>query len=645
MLRFPKSWLFWGITSVVAFSGVGIFSALTLFRLPSLPNCPAIFWPTASASLRLYCAQLRAERHNVDDLLKAIALVDSLPEDHALRPEINRNIEEWAEEILNLAEESFHEGDLSGAIKTAKRIPSDTEAYKLVEQRTQEWQSIWANAEGIYREVEDALQQQNLRQAFLIANRLLEVGNRHWETTKYRELNHLITATREDSNKLGEAKALADQGGLSNLLAAIKLVEEVKSSSPLYHKAQLMMVDLGRDMLALAEAVLDQRDYEGAIDVVRQIPDQAGLQAEVKDFKLLAEAQAQAWGGSIDDIEAAIVRAQKIEHDRPLYRRAQELVVYWQLEIQDIQRLAAARQIAQAGTVSDLRAAIAEAQLIPSSNPRGQEAQQAIDQWTATIQTIEDRPYLDRAEQWANRGDVDSLQLAINEANQIGQGRALYDEASERIASWQNQIERIQDQPLLNQARYLASAGNLIAAIDLAEQITAGRALYDEAQADIQSWSSQLQRNQDQPMLDLARQFANQGNLSQAIATAEQISSERVLYEEAQAEIQVWRSQYSGRDRLQQAYNTAELGTPAMLLAAIQIANDIPSDNPSRAEADQVIDRWSWRILEIAQAQAAYDLQGAITTAQSIPAYTEAHSAAQEQIQTWQQQTAPIIRR
>lgn len=638
----PKGWLFWGVTSALVFSGLGIFSAITLFRLPSAPNCPAIFWPTASASLRIYCAQLRADKGSVDDLLKAIALVNALPDDHPLRPEIDRNIEEWAKAILELAETNFQQGDLKKAITIAKRIPDNTEAHQLVEQTIQSWQTTWAKAEGIYQDAENALQQQDLREAFSIATQLLEVGNTYWETTKYAELNNLIIATREDSNKLGKAKGLAEEGGLSNLLAALKITQEIKTTSPLYGAAQRLTTRFGRDMLDLAEATLDQRDYNGAINVVQQIPATAGLQGEVRDFKLLAEAQAQAWGGTTDDIEAAIVRAQKLERDRPLYGRAQQLIAYWQLEIQDVQRLDTARQIALNGSVADLRAAISEAQMVPTSNPRGTEAQEAIDRWTSEIQTIEDRPYLNRADQLARGGEVEALQAAIDEANRVNRGRALYAEASERIADWQTQIQRIQDQPLLNQARYLANSGNLVAAIDVANQIGTGRALYDEAQAEVSDWTARVQNLQDQPVLELARRFANEGNLVQAISTAEQIGAGRVLYDQAQSEIEQWQGQVQGRDRIQQAHNTASLGTPSMLLSAIQMANEIPGDHPNRAEADRLIARWSWQILQIAETRASISPSEAISIAQSIPAYTPAFNTAQQEILDWQ--GAPSIR-
>lgn len=633
-LRLPRSWQFWGVTLVLAFSGLGIFSATALFRLPSLPNCPAIFWPTASASLRMYCAQTAAEKRTVKDLLRAIALVNALPQDHPLRPEINRNIELWAKEILQLGEESFQAGDLDKAIETAKKIPTNTAAHDLVENRIASWETTWKKAEGIYGQAEDALKDQDLRQAFRIATQLLGIGNRYWENTKYRELNDLIVETRQDGSKLDKAKGLADRGGMSNLLAAIKLAEEIQPKSHLYSKAQEYIARFGRDMLALAEAALDRQDYNEALKIASQIPDKANLKEEVRDFNLIAEAQSQAWGGLISDLEAAIVAAQRIKSDRPLYGRAQQLIGQWQLEIQDVTLLDRARQMAQPGTTGDLNAAIAEAQRIPFGNPRREEAEKEIDRWRAQIETAEDQPYLDRAEQYANAGN---LQAAINEANQIRPGRALYDQASRRVDNWMAQIQRAQDQPQLDRARQLANAGDLDGAIATARQIGSGRALYDEAQSEIDRWSDQQARSEDQPYLDQARQLASQGDLGQAIAMAQQIRAGRSLYDEAQAEIEQWQGQFQGQDQLQQAYRAARMGTPAMLVAAIEMAEQVPGNSDARSEADRVIDQWSYQILQLAESQASFNLSNAIEIARRVPANTAAYAEAQRKIQSWRQ--------
>ncbi|MDX2216769.1 MAG: hypothetical protein SFY66_26120 [Oculatellaceae cyanobacterium bins.114] len=587
-LPFLRKWQFWVIALVIAMSGAGGLAAALLLKLPALPNCPAIFWPTASGSLRLYCAQLAANKQTVEDLLEAIALVNELPQDHPLRPEVNRSIEEWSKAILDLAENAFQSGNLDQAVAIAKQIPTDTSAHALVEDRIKQWRTIWTEAEAIYQEAEAAIDKQDLRTAFSVAVRLLYVGNTYWETTKYQELNTLIETARVEGTKLSRVRTLIRRGGLSNLLAAIKVLEEIKPNSPGYAQTQPLMVQIGEKMIDLAEAQLDRQDAEEALSILSQIPERAGLQDAVQDFTYLASAYQASWGGTVADLESAIIEAQRLEQDRPLYSRAQRLIGQWQLEIQDLSHLDMARQIAQSGTLEDLTAAIAEAQLVPRNNPRGDEAQAEIARWTTQIQTMEDNPLLAEADRLASGGDIASLQAAINQASRIQEGRALYGEARERI----------------------------------------------------RNWTARVQTTQDQPYLDRARQLAASGDIDRAIATAQQIASGRALYDEAQSAITSWRNQTEGQSLMQRAYDNASIGTASMLLNAIRTANQVPAGSPARAEADQMINIWSQEMLRIAESEAAYDLERAIATAQSIPTRTEAYAAAQLQIQTWRQQLA-----
>jgi hypothetical protein len=636
-LKLPTRHLhWWAIILIFSLSGIGILSAIALLRLPSLPNCPGMFLPTASASLRLYCAQVAAEKQTLKDLLQAIELVNALPADHPLRPEIDRNIETWAQNILDLAEASFQTGKLNEAIDAARKIPSNTTAHKLVEDRVKQWQTVWSQAEDLYQQAEAELKQQNVRQAFLLTSRLSDVDNRYWATTKYQELSNLITITRSDIGKLNRAKGLIDRGGVDNMLAALKLIEEIKPASYVYSKAQQMLPDLGRELLDLAEDALDRRDYSQAMNITSLIPESAGLQQEVQDFNTLASSQSQAWGGTIDDLEAAIVGAQRIKPDRPLYSKAQQWVGRWQLEIKDVTILDRARQLAAGGSLSDLRVAIAEAQQIPRSNPRGTEATEQIDEWRTQIETTEDQPFLDRADSYASGGDIVALQSAISEASKIQSGRALYDEAQDRILGWRDRVEQFQDQPILDRARQLASGGDWDGAIQVASQIGSGRSLYDEAQGEIGTWRSQAEDLIDQPLLNRARQLANQGRYDDAIEVAAQINSERSLYDEAQAEIQGWSQQSQGQGRIQEAYRTASVGSTPMLISAIRTANSIPAGSPMRGEADRMIDQWSQEVLRRAESRAAYDVTGAIRIANSIPANSSIYAIAQQQIQVWQ---------
>ncbi len=330
--------------------------------------------------------------------------------------------------------------------------------------------------------------------------------------------------------------------------------------------------------------------------------------------------------------------AQNLKRDRPLYGRAQELIATWKLEIQDVGYLDQAKELASGGDMNDLAAAVNEASKIPSGNPRYNEARQEIARWQDTIQTVEDRPILDRADQLAEGGSVNALQAAIDEVSRIGRKRSLSSDADQRIADWSDRIHRIQDQPKLDRARQMASQGDLAGAIATANQIGSKRSLYGDAQADIRDWNDRLEMSEDQPRLEQARALAQQGDLAGAIATAQQIPSNRNLYNEAQNDIQSWQNQSAGQQRMQQAYALANVGSQSALLSAIQIADQISTDSAARSEADRMIGEWSYDLLQLAENRASENPLRAIAIAESIPSNTPAYNAAQERIQVWRRQ-------
>jgi hypothetical protein len=581
--RWLKSWVLWALLLTLVPGGIAFMAMGMLLKLPSAPNCPSIFWPLASASVRLHCAQLAASKQTVQDLLQAITLVKQLPENHPLRAEIDRYLEQWSRDILKLADENFQQGKLEEAIATARQIPEDLAAHQVVKEQITEWERIWSEAEGIYQQAENEMREQHWHDAFMAAAKLLRVNNKYWASIKYDQLNRLITTAREDGDQLAKAENLAQSNNVDNFLKAIKIAELIEKDSYVYQKAQEAIPKFGRAMLELAQKKLDRRDADQAISIAQQIPLSTGLQSETEDFIAIAEAQSNAWVGTVAGLETAIAQAQQIDPSRAVYDKAQQLIAFWQLEIEDVSKLEKARTLASQGTINDLTAAIAEAQQIPDSNPRGEEAREEINGWVAQVQTIEDRPYLERAEEIALLEDINSLQAAITEASQIRRGRALYREAQRKISLWTAKIERIEDQPYLDQARELANSGNLPAAINTAQQIPSGRALSGEAQAAINDWRAQIR----------------------------------------------------ARENWNKAREVALAGTPQALAEAIRLANRVPRSSFLSSDASIAIDQWSQQLLDIARSQGESDIPRAIETAKLIPRYTAAYNAAQEQIRIW----------
>ncbi len=587
--RFAKTWQFWAALIVLISGGVGFTAVALLLKLPAVPNCPATFWPTASASMRLYCAQVAANKQTAQNLLEAIALVDSLPKDHPLRPEIDRHIEEWSLDILKIGDEKFEAGQLSEAIAIARRIPASVSAYKLVEQHIEGWQTIWSKAEALYEKAEQELRQSNWNQAFREAVRLTYVDNKYWATTKYDELVNQIQLGREASAKLDKAYQLSKSGTVADILAAIKQAEQISPSSYAYKEAQDLIAECGNKLLKLAQNRLERRNWKGVLEIANNLPASVKLPEVKSDLIDLGNAMSRAQSGTIPDLEDAIATAQKLGTDRPLYDQGQQLINRWQREIEDVGRLERARTFANSGLTDDLKTAIAEAQQIPSGNPRYQEARSQVGRWTRQVETIEDQPYLDRATQIASFGGVASLQEAIQEASRIAPGRILYRQAQNKIGEWTSSIQRIQDQPYLDEARNFANAGNLSAAITAAQQIQSGRALYTEAQSDIRSWQTEIQ----------------------------------------------------GQQRLQEAYQTATPGTPDAIATAIRVARQVPTASKVRGDARVAVNRWSNQLLAMANDRSSYNITEALAIAKLIPSGTEAYEAAQQQIQAWQKSLEP----
>lgn len=590
-VRLLQRWELWGLITLAVSGGLGAGSLMMLLKLPDTPTCNYyFFWLKPAAAEQLYCAGQLANQRTANGLLSAIAIAHDLPQDHPLRHQIDRNIEEWAEQLLDLAEESFHVGKIAEAIATARQIPRDTSAAKLVDDRIQRWESIWQEAEDYYQKVEEAIEKENWRDAFWAAQKLQLVENRYWQTTQFDALFATIESAKEAAKTLDKARDLADSGEIKSILEALRIVESFDEKSKLYKAARSLKMKFAEQMMQMAQKSIDRQDWQDAIYIARQIPSDSPLKNEAVDFVDLTRAKSLADRGSAISLEDAIAKAQQISPGRPLYGEAQGLIMGWQQDIQDLAYLEKARQRAKLGSPQDLRMAISQAQLVGRSNSRWQEAQDDINRWQNLIEVQEDRPYLMQAQDLANYGDRLSLEAAIDTAKQIRPGRSLHNEAQEKIDAWRGEIERLEDQPTLDRAWKLARLGNLEMAIAQAEKITSGRLLYQEAQSAIFAWKTEIK---DRENLDKANQLANGAT------------------------------------------------NPATLLKAIETINQVSMISPLRSQADNAINQWSVQLLIMAEDESQYDLRRAIDIANTIPFYAANYQVAQRQIEDWKRIIEP----
>ncbi|NJN85235.1 MAG: hypothetical protein HC881_01505 [Leptolyngbyaceae cyanobacterium SL_7_1] len=247
--------------------------------------------------------------------------------------------------------------------------------------------------------------------------------------------------------------------------------------------------------------------------------------------------------GKLWNLQEALSAIQPIQPDSPLYAPAQAKAADWQAQIQDLTQLHYANLTASIGHPLTLQLAIDQASRVAPARPRRLQAQTLVAHWGQEIERMDDRPYLRIAEKLATSGTIAAFQQAIGLANQILPNRALRQEAQTAIAQWQDQIEILEDKPILAEAQTLAAADKLQEAIDKANTIPPDRALHAQAQAAIDGWQTKLDEIEiaaDRPILIEAEELAAQQRYTLAIEAASQIGSDRALYDQAQAAIAQW---------------------------------------------------------------------------------------------------------
>lgn len=578
------TWKVWAALFVVVFGGVGFLATWQLLNMQKSPNCPKIFWPIASASLRLYCAQLSADSRTVEGLLAAIALVEALPDDHPLRSQVNQQVEEWARDILNLAEKDYQAGNLQQAIAKARQIPNNMAVAAIIEERIAKWQGTWTEGNEILSKLEENLRASNWNQSFRLAVDLLNLNNEYWATVKYNEALAKITVAREDSSKLDNAFNLFARGGLDNWFKVIEEARKIQASSYAYQEAEKLIGKTEDKLQEYAERLIERKQWQALRDLANQTPKDLKIKEDVTDWSLLSEAALDAEAGTVEGLEAGILGLEQIDASRPLHQTALAMRERWQLQVQDIRILSEARDLAQAGTIEQYSAAIAKAGEVPRNNPLWSQAQQEIGSWNRQIQVIEDRPILERAREIALPGDINSLGNAIIQARAIAKNRALYRDAQGEIRDWQGRIERMEDQPILDQAQALANLKDYSTAIETANQIPPGRALSSEASQNIRRWRRELR----------------------------------------------------ARQNLQQANQLAATGTAEGLTRAIALVTNISTKTDAGVQRTELLERWSYQLLSLATDQANNGRYlEAIRLAESVSPESTAYSSARSQIQGW----------
>ena len=192
-----------------------------------------------------------------------------------------------------------------------------------------------------------------------------------------------------------------------------------------------------------------------------------------------AEAKTFLKDGSASSFNKAVVKARTIPASDPLYPRAQEDIQRWSLTILDIANGRAAR--------GDFQGAIGAAKLMPDVNgPVYNQSKEAIAQWEELSKSQNvNAALLSAAKGQIKRGAASSYSKAIQQANKIQPDQPKYEEAQQLIGQWSETILKI--------AQLRGSQGKLKEAVEAASLVPSGTKSYQQAQKNIANWKTKLQ--------------------------------------------------------------------------------------------------------------------------------------------------------
>ncbi|MGG6238691.1 hypothetical protein ACQ4N7_08630 [Nodosilinea sp. AN01ver1] len=550
----PWEW-FWLTLWVLLLAGSGIFcgwALMWLTRIPPLPDCDQVT-PFHSESDLLYCAKAQARTGEPNSLVQAVLLTANWPKTHSKYDESQEILKDASEQILVLANSWVQAGKLEDAIELAEKIPLNTPLRKSAQAVIFEWRQDWEQGRAIEAKLKPALAASDWALAKTYLQEFKALKSDYWLTTRYVFWQQQFLVEQQAWNQLLQARALASTNKIENLRQAVVLARDIDLRSQVWQAAE-------NDIDAWSKTVLDvalQRwqvgDRAGALELASVVPPSPSLLPAAQELLALSYAQtlaAQADPSGVAPryshmfgLMAAISAVNQLPANSAYAAADLSSVDQWSEQLTDLRRLTFSDMVARLGQRPTYDWAIHQAQMVEVDRPRRIQGQTMVAQWQANLQRIADRPILAEARSLAKPGTIAALETAIAKASEVELGRALRVEAQTLVAEWQQEIQVIEDRPMLDAAVALAEQDKLKEAIAEANKIQPGRALHSRAQGLVQEWTATIQIAEDKPILDEAKDLAYSGSLTAAINLAGQIGAGRALSDEASNAIALWKAE------------------------------------------------------------------------------------------------------
>lgn len=527
--------------------GTGAIAFLWLSKVPPAVDCRTVT-PQSIESEQLTCAQQAAQSGNANQIISSINLVKDWTPDHALYGQSRSLLQDWSNALLILARDRVGQRDIKGAVSLANQIPKSSPVYKDAQAAIDRWQAEYRRGEAIYAKIMDALKKQQWNQADDQMAQLALVDDPGWQS-RLGEVREQSNNERKASRLLTNARNFARSNPPEQLGQAIAITDPIDRKTFIWTlQANREVTKWRNTIFQLAIAQYDRQNISAASDLLDSIPESVQLTSANQDLVRLVRAReietsARYTSPGLERIVPLMMAThlvKQIDSQSPFASRAKTLIPRLEQQTQDLMQLNVASTIANLQQIPMLQVSIAQAASISPKRPGRILAQTLLAQWRKELQSMQDRPVLSRAQQVAKSGKIGNLRSAVAMASIVQPRRSLRIEAQTYIADWTNQIEIIEDRPIINTAKAIAQTGQLGQAINVANTIRPGRALYNEAQGLIGGWVYQIQLAEDRSILNQAASLAGQGYLSRAIDLASGIAAGRPLYGEARGAIAQW---------------------------------------------------------------------------------------------------------
>ena len=438
-----------------------------------------------------------------------------------------------------LARKKVETGDLKKGIALAQKVPKTSGVYANAQAMIQDWQGNWKKGDVTFKKAKGAIQDQNWGLAMEQVRDLMQLGSSYWQGQADKIVKEM-SVEQEAFYKISAAQSIADGGRPEDFAKAIQSVSKIDPKRLARKRVGEKIDEWSEKLVAIAKSAQSNGDYTQMVNAAQKVPPTAKAANVAASYLQLGRAGTAAKDETLWSVIQAHAFSAQIDAKTPVYDLSKTQRQKWEGQIQTWGQLAIAKWFAGVDQVSGYNLAAEQAAMVAPDQPRRVEAQTLMASWTKQIGSFQDRQFMARAQQMAVDNTIASLQTAMTEAGKVLSGQPLRDAAQTLVTQWESAVQRIEDQPILDQAIALAKKGDLTAAIQTADKIGSNRALHQDAQARVGEWIAQTQAADDRPILNDADALASEGRLSEAIARASDIGSNRAVYGEAQSRISDW---------------------------------------------------------------------------------------------------------